>query len=386
VSDKETHVSADPYNAIITRADPPVEPPTAAAAGSAATGPLAGRTLLVKDLIDTAGIRTTYGSRLFADHVPSRNATVVQRAIRAGAVVVGKANLPEFAWSVLGRNPWYGTVHNPAKPGKTTGGSSAGNAAALAAGLVDLGIGTDTGCSIRLPSAACGTVGLKPRWGRIPTDGVFPLAPLLDTVGPMARSIADVALLWSVLAERPVPEPRLRGLVVGLLRQPPGLGDGRPTETSDFAEEWVADIQRLGARVVEARVPDATANTFPQFLHEARQSHAATFPSRAGLYTDVVRRKLEGAQKVDPDEVALAYRAIEEWRRYKPEVDLFISPCYAIELPPEDAEEGDIRLPLSSFMRWVNLTGWAGLAIGNLQLVAPNDEPVIAAGLALDRG
>jgi hypothetical protein len=133
-------------------------------------------------------------------------------------------------------------------------------------------------------------------------------------------------------------------------------------------------------------VPDATANTFPQFQHEAKQSHAATFPSRAEEYTDVVRRKLEGAQDVDPVAVAAAYRAIEEWRRYRPEVDLYICPCFAIDLPPEDAEEGDIRLPLSSFMRWVNLTGWSGLAIGNLQLVAPNDQTVIAAGLALERG
>ena len=127
------------------------------------------------------------------------HATVVQRALDAGAVVVGKANLPEFAWGVLGVNPWYGAVHNPLHPGKTTGGSSAGNAAALAAGLVDLGLGTDTGCSIRLPSAACGTVGLKPRWGHLPLDGVFPLVPTLDTVGPMGRSVEDVALLWSVL-------------------------------------------------------------------------------------------------------------------------------------------------------------------------------------------
>ena len=250
------HVSPDPYNAIITPVAPPRELPAA--------GALAGRRLLVKDLIDTAGIRTTYGSKLYATHVPTRDATVVERALRAGAVITGKANLPEFAWSVLAQNPWYGTVHNPAHPGKTTGGSSAGNAAALAAGLADLGIGSDTGCSIRLPSAACGTVGLKSRWGVIPTDGVFPLVPMLDTVGPMARTVADVALLWSVLADRPVPEPRLRGLVVGLLRQPPGIGDGRPTETSDLAEQWVADLQRLGARVVEASVPEPTANTRPQ--------------------------------------------------------------------------------------------------------------------------
>ena len=367
-------MSLDPHNAIVT----PIEPAPALA------GPLSGKTLLVKDLIDTAGVRTTYGSRLYADNVPTRNATVVDRAVAAGAVVVGKANLPEFAWSVLGQNEMFGTVHNPFRPGKTTGGSSSGNAAALAAGLVDLGIGTDTGCSIRLPSAACGTVGLKSRWGVIPTDGIFPLCPTLDTVGPMGHSVAEVALFWSVLADRPIPEPRLDGLTIGLLRRPPGIGDGRPTETSDLAEEWVADLERLGARVVEARFPDATANTWPQFLHEAKESHAATFPSRADEYGEVMRAKLETAQGVDPDEVTAAYAAIAEWRAYEPEVDLYVSPCVAVEFPPEDANEPEIRLPLSSFLRWVNLAGWAGLAIGNMQLIAPHDETVLAAGLAFE--
>ncbi len=98
----------------------------------------------------------------------------------------------------------------------------------------------------------------------------------------------------------------MRRLVVGLLQQPPGIGDGRPTETSDFAEQWVADLERLGARIVEARVPGATANTRPQFLHEAKKSHAATFPKRADEYSDVMREKLEAAQKADPGEVAAA--------------------------------------------------------------------------------
>jgi Asp-tRNA(Asn)/Glu-tRNA(Gln) amidotransferase A subunit family amidase len=351
-----------------------------------ADGPLAGRTLLVKDLIDTAGVRTTYGSRIYADNVPTRHATVVQRVLDAGAVVAGKANLPEFAWSVLGQNPWYGTVHNPAHPGRTTGGSSSGNAAALAAGLVELGIGSDTGCSIRLPSAACETVGLKSQWGLIPVDGVFPLCPTLDTVGPMARTVEDVALLWSVLAGRPVPGPRLEGLTVGLLRQPPEIGDGRPTERSDAAEAWAGDLERLGARVVEARVPDATADTWPLFLDEARTSHAATFPARADAYSDVMRVKLEAAHRVDDDAVAAARRAVDEWRRFRPDVDLYVSPCFAIDLPAEDADELDIRLPLSSFLRWVNLIGWAGLAIGNMQLVAPADETVLAAGLAWTHG
>ncbi len=369
-------MSDDSWNAFITRVEP----------GEPGPGPLAGRTLAVKDLFDTAGVRTTYGSKIYSEHVPERTAVAVQRLLDAGAVLVGKTHLPEFAWSVLGQNPWYRTCRNPTHPGKTTGGSSSGSAAALAGGLCDLALGSDTGCSIRLPSAACETVGLKSQWGLIPLEGTFPLCPSLDTVGPMARSVADVALMWSVLAQRPVPEPRLAGLTVGLMRQPPGIGDGRVTETSDAAEAWAADLERLGARVVEARMPEPTANTWPQFQHEAAQSHAATFPGRADDYSDVMRVKLEAAHSVGADEVAAAYRAIEEWRRYEPDVDLYVSPCYAIELPPDDADELEIRLPLSSFLRWVNLIGWAGLAIANMQLIAPRDEVVLAAGLAWERG
>ncbi len=370
-------MTADPLNAIIT----PVEP-----AGEPRPGPLSGRTLLVKDLIDTAGVRTTYGSRIYCEHVPARTAPAVQRLLDAGAVLVGKANLPEFAWGVLGQNPWYGTVHNPTRPGKTTGGSSAGNAAALAAGLCDLGLGTDTGCSIRLPSACCDTVGLKPRWGSISTDGVYPLCPTFDTVGPMARTVEEVALAWSVLTGKPVPEPRLAGLTVGLLTRSPSIGDGRASEESLAAEAWVADLERLGARVVPATIPEPEANTWPLFFREAAESHRATFPSRADEYGDNCRTKLELAQDVDPDEVAAAAKAIEAWRRYEPDVDLYVSPCVPGELPSEDADELEVRLPLSSFLRCFNVLGWAGLAIGNLQLVAPHDETVLAAGLAWERG
>ncbi|MGH3134839.1 MAG: amidase [Gaiellaceae bacterium] len=369
-------MSGDRWNAFITRVEPGEAPP----------GPLSGRALAVKDLFDIAGVRTTYGSQIYGEHVPERTALAVRRLLDAGAVLVGKTHLPEFAWSVLGANPWFGTCHNPARPGRTTGGSSSGSAAALAAGLCELALGSDTGCSIRLPSAACETVGLKSQWGLIPMEGAYPLCPTLDTAGPMARSVEAVALMWSVLAEQPVPEPRLAGSTVGLLRQPPGIGDGRTTETSDLAEAWVPELERLGARVVEARVPEPSANTWPQFQHEALRSHASTFPSRADEYSEVVRIKLEAAQRATPDEIEAAYRALEEWRRYEPEVDLYVSPCYAVELPPEDADELEVRLPLTSFLRWVNLTGWAGLAIGNMQLIAPRDETVLAAGLAWERG
>ncbi len=140
----------DSLNAVITWVDKPEEPKQ---------GLLSGKRLIVKDLIDTAGIRTTYGSKIYGDHMPDRTAPAVQRLVDAGAVIVGKANLHEFAWGVTSQNPWYGTVKNPVHPGRTTGGSSGGNAAALAAGLCDLGLGTDTGARSACPRPAAERLG-----------------------------------------------------------------------------------------------------------------------------------------------------------------------------------------------------------------------------------
>jgi aspartyl-tRNA(Asn)/glutamyl-tRNA(Gln) amidotransferase subunit A len=369
-------VGADSWNAFVTRVEP----------GEPRPGPLSGRTLGVKDLFDTAGVRTTYGSRIYADHVPGRNAVAVQRLLDAGAVMVGKTHLPEFAWCVIGVNPWLGTCRNPAHPGKTTGGSSSGSAAALAAGLCDLALGSDTGGSIRIPSACCDTVGLKPQWGRIPLDGIFPLCPSLDTAGPMARSVADVALMWSVLAGAEVPDPLLAGRMVGLLRRAPAVGGSYVPVASDIGERWVADLERLGASVVEAEIPEPIANTWPLFEHEAAIVHRETFPSRADDYGPTIRPKLERAQHVEPDEVEAAYSALRNWRAYQPPVDLYVSPCLTGELPVEDVDEREVRFELSGFARWVNLTGWASLTIGNMQLIAPRDETVLAAGLAWERG
>ena len=362
---------SDPYNAVITEVEPaPARP-----------GPLSGRRLLVKDLFDTAGIRTTYGSQIYADHVPATTAPAVQRLVDAGAVIVGKANLHEFAWGVTSQNPWYGTVQNPAHPGRTTGGSSGGNAAALAAGLCEIGIGTDTGCSIRLPSSCCGTVGLKTQWGRIPTGGVYPLCPSFDTVGPMATSVTDCALMWSVLAGEPVPEPRLDGLTVGLLSRPPSVG-GPALPANRDAERYVEQLEALGARVVEAEILEPPADTWPLFFHEALESHRATFPSRADEYGDNVRGKLEHAQSVEPAAVEAAREAVRVWRLYQPPVDLYVSPVLGVEVPPVDCDELAVRIPATAFLRPFNVIGWAGLAIGDLQFVAPRDEVVLAAGLA----
>jgi aspartyl-tRNA(Asn)/glutamyl-tRNA(Gln) amidotransferase subunit A len=364
----------DAFNAVITEVEP----------APALPGPLHGRRLLVKDLIDTAGIRTTYGSRIYADHVPTGTAPSVQRLVAAGAVVVGKGNLHEFAWGVTSQNPWYGTVQNPVHPGRTAGGSSGGNAAALAAGLCDLALGTDTGCSIRLPSACCDLVGLKPSWNRISTEGVFPLCPSYDTVGPMARTVADVAVAWGVLSGAPVPAPRLEGLTIGLLTRSPSVG-GPAQPRNRSAEQYVERLEDLGARVVEAEIPEPPGDTWPLFFFEAAESHRATFPARAAEYGDNVRGKLEHAQTITPDEAARARDSVSRWRAYRPAVDLYVSPAVGVELPPVDADELVVRGPLSAFLRPFNVLGWAAITIGDLQFAAPRDEVVLAAGLAWER-
>jgi len=362
---------SDPYNAVITEVEPaPARP-----------GPLHGRRLLVKDLIDTAGIRTTYGSKIYADHVPTRTAVAVERLVAAGAVVVGKANLHEFAWGVTSQNPWYGTVENPRLPGRTPGGSSGGNAAALAAGLCDLGLGTDTGCSIRLPASCCGVVGLKPAWGRVPVDGVFPLCRSFDTVGPMARTVAEVATMWSVLTREPRPAAHIEGLTVGLLTRPPSVG-GPAAAVNHAGEAYVERLEELGARVVETAIPEPPEDTWPLFFHEAAEAHRDTFPARASEYGENVRGKLEHAQTVDPGAVERARASVVAWRTYEPEVDLYVAPVLGVEVPPVDCDELDVRIPATAFLRPFNVLGWSAIAIGDLQLIAPRDEIVLGAALA----
>jgi aspartyl-tRNA(Asn)/glutamyl-tRNA(Gln) amidotransferase subunit A len=361
----------DRWHAVVTEVEPAAAKP----------GPLHGKRLLVKDLIDTAGVRTTYGSRIYAEHVPARTAPAVRRLVDAGAVLVGKANLHEFAWGTTSQNPWYGTVQNPARPGRTAGGSSGGNAAALAAGLCELGLGTDTGGSVRNPAACCGVVGLKPSRGRIPIEGVFPLVPTFDTVGPMATTVADVALAWSVLARAPLPEPRLAGLTVGLLTRPPSVGGPAPPENR-AAAAYAGRLEELGARVVETVIPEPPDDTWPLFLAEAAEAHRDTFPARAGEYGENVRTKLTTAQAVEPDGVERARDAVMRWRGYRPPVDLYVAPVIGGEPPPVDCDELEVRLPSTAFLRPFNVLGWAALAIGDLQLVAPRDEIALAAGLA----
>jgi aspartyl-tRNA(Asn)/glutamyl-tRNA(Gln) amidotransferase subunit A len=186
-------------NAVVTWIDPPLP--------HAPDGVLAGVRVGIKDNIDTAGVRTSCGSGFFADRVPDTDAVVVTRLTEAGAQLVAKTNLSEFGIGLTSQNSAEGPVRNPWDLDRVPAGSSGGSAAAVAAGLVDLALGTDTGGSVRLPAAACGITGLRPGVGTVPHAGTFPVCELVDTVGPLARDVPMVARAFAVLAGRPVREP-----------------------------------------------------------------------------------------------------------------------------------------------------------------------------------
>ena len=180
--------------------------------------PLEGVPLGVKDLFDSEGVRTSYGSPMFATHIPERDAEALRRARAAGAILIGKTQTHEFAWGISSVNELTGSTHNPWALDRISGGSSGGSAVALAADEVPLALGSDTGGSIRVPSSLCGVVGLKPTYGRVSLTGVWPLAPSLDHPGPMARTPADAALLLEAIAGIDPADPSTEDVPLGDLR------------------------------------------------------------------------------------------------------------------------------------------------------------------------
>jgi aspartyl-tRNA(Asn)/glutamyl-tRNA(Gln) amidotransferase subunit A len=334
------------------------------------TGPLAGVPLAVKDQFDTAGLRTTYGSAIFREHVPTRTALAVRRLEAAGAIVVGKANQHEFAWGATSQNPHWGTVANPIRPGRVAGGSSGGNAAALADGLCTIALGTDTGGSVRIPAACCDVVGFKPPLGVVSTHGTFPLAPSLDTVGPMARSVRDCALVYAVLTGREVPRPRLSGVKVGVLA-PTGIED---------------ELADLGAIVMEVTLPAPSAgDPMAVFMAECARTHGALMSRHRDQYGADLQFKYDAARQVSAEDHERGLAAIRELRQLadtEPEVDVVLSPTLAIEPPPVDCWEPDVRFGLTQYTRPLNFLGWPAIAIGNLQVAGRDDRTVLSVALA----
>ena len=319
-------------NAVVTWIDPPLP--------HAADGPLAGVRVGLKDNIDTAGVRTTCGSAFFADRVPEADAVVVTRLAAAGAQVVAKLNMSEFAVGFTTQNSASGPCRNPWALDRIPGGSSGGSAAAVAAGLVDLALGTDTGGSIRLPAAVCGVTGLRPGVGTVPTAGTFPMCELVDTVGPMARSVELVARAFAVLADRPVRapapapprrigvpaawctdlDPRIAGLVAAAGR----------VFTDGGSELVPVEVPAIGAAqdVLYTIVYSGLAD-----LHRERLAEPGRFQP------DTLTRVRLGAGLTDGDrEEALLVRA--EYQRDLDElfaqVDVLLTPTLPVDVPPAD--------------------------------------------------
>jgi aspartyl-tRNA(Asn)/glutamyl-tRNA(Gln) amidotransferase subunit A len=320
--------------------------------------PADGIPLAVKDLLDTTGLTTTYGSAVFADHVPAHSADAVLRLEAAGYANVGKTNLHEFAYGITSENPHFGTVPNPVAPGRIAGGSSGGSAAALAAGLADAALGTDSGGSIRIPSACCGTVGFKPTYDLVSTAGCFPLAPSFDHVGPMARTVDGC-------------RAQLEALVPGF--QPAEL---ESLEELRVAVAWIDEADPLvGERVAEAaaRFPRAQTVEWPRaeidalFMREVADIHRELYEENAELYGDNVATKIERCLAVSDGESDLAARARDDYRARCEELldgfDLVLTPTLPCVAPPTGVGDLALRSTLTRNTLSFNALGWPALAL-----------------------
>ena len=306
-------------------------------------GPLHGIPIAVKDNIDTAGIKTTAASGVFKDRVPTEDAEVVTRLKKAGAVLLGKLNLHEFALGGTSAVTYFGPVHNPWAFDRVAGGSSGGSAAAIAADLCLGTLGTDTGGSIRIPASLCGIVGFKPTYGRVSNRGVVPMAWTLDHVGPMCKTVEDAALMLAAIAgyDRldPVsvdvslpdyvvaigaPTSKLR---VGVARSP--FFDGLNPEVANAVEAAIDVIRKLTARVIDVEVPSA-GNIVDLWNSEIYAYHQPWITKTPELYQEATRNLIQGAGRTSSVTYANARRQVDVVRREIKKVfatvDLLLTP------------------------------------------------------------
>jgi aspartyl-tRNA(Asn)/glutamyl-tRNA(Gln) amidotransferase subunit A len=341
--------------------------------------------LAVKDLFDTAGVRTTYGSPIFADHVPPVSAQAVVRLEQAGYSMAGKANLHEFAWGITSENLTFGTVPNPLAPGRVAGGSSGGCGAALAAGLVDFALGTDSGGSIRIPAACCGVVGFKPTHGLVPLDGCFPLAPSFDHAGPMAREVARCERMLEALAPGFSPaEVALDDLRIGVAW----------TERADPLVRARVEAVAAGFEPVEVPWPDGV---YPAFSREIVEVHADLYPAHRDRYDPGIASKMEIARAVTDAKVAAAAAERERYRERIAalDIDLLVTPTVPTVAPPVGIGDLALRERMIELTFPWNVTGSPALALpcgpaedglpASVQIVGRpgEDAVVLAAGRAL---
>lgn len=300
----------------------------AAIAAGRDPGPLAGVPMAHKDMMYRAGRRAACGSRVLADHVPDATATVLSRLDAAGAIDCGTLNMAELAYNPTGHNAHTGHVRNPWNPAHIPGGSSSGSGAAVSCGAVFAALGSDTGGSIRFPAACCGVTGIKPTLGRVPRTGTMPLCASLDTIGPLARTARDCALVLAAIAgadaadaqsdPRPVPDWMATidaggaGLTIGVI--PGALIEGLDTAIASALAEAVAAWRQTGVRVVELRPPDlvtAHALAVTVLLAEAAATQGRWLDGREQDLTPVTALSLRKGREIAPADSAdaLAWRA-----------------------------------------------------------------------------
>ena len=331
-------------------------------------GPLHGIPIGLKDLVDTAGVKTTCASALFAERVPTEDAEVVRRLKSAGAVLIGKQNMQEFAYGGTSASSYYGAVHNPWDLERITGGSSGGSSAAVATGMCFGAIGTDTGGSIREPAAFCGIVGLKPTYGRVSTRGVFPLSSSLDHVGSLCRNVIDTALMLQVIAgydsldttsvDWPVAsygdelkaktKPR-----IGIVRRP--FFDELDPEIEVAMDKALEEISNLASEILDIDLP-AT----PGAIHgpEVYAVHAKYFTTSPELYGRWMRERLIQAAAVDTVAYVEARQQLDRVRRSIADVflqvDLLVTPTSPV--PPITIKEAVNMLPDPAGELWLRNT------------------------------
>ena len=336
-------------------------------------GPLHGIPVAVKDLFATKGIRTTAGSRILAHWIPSEDATVVRKLGEAGAVLLGKLGLHEFAYGVSSVNPHFGDVHNPHDTTKIPGGSSGGSAVAVVAGEAYATLGSDTGGSIRIPASLCGCVGLKPTFGRASLFGAVPLAWSLDHPGPLARTVRDVAVATAAIsghdprdpisADRTVPE-----LLTDIEAGPRMLRIGVPTDhVWDECDPAIATsvraaieaLARAGADVVEvrwARAAEYAKASSAVLGVEARAYHEGTFPGRSSEYGPLIRARLASQGDVDAATYARSMRLLLEARSGGADRDLDGVDVFAMPTVPSRAWTIEEAKEIARPSEWTRIT------------------------------
>ena len=376
-------------------------------------GPLHGMPIALKDIIYVEGTRSTAGSNFFSEESPQFDAALVSKLRDAGAIIIGKTNLHEFAFGVTTENPHFGATANPWDTSRVPGGSSGGSAAAVVAGCCVGALGSDTGGSIRIPAAVCGHVGLKPTFGRISVHGVLALAQSLDTVGPMCRYVHDVALMMNVLAgydprdvhseNCPVPDytegldQPIRGRRAGVPKQ--HFFDNLDPQVERTVREAIKTLEELGVDIIELDLPSAEAGhevTLTLLTAEAGQFHQERLAAHREDYGVDVRELLEDGLALSAAEYINAILVREIVRREFVEafekVDCILSPTAPIPAPLRSthdlsggSESNRIRPRLTRNTRLINLLGLPSISVpcGFVQVENSDSQEGLPVGLQI---